>query len=343
MIGKSMPPALDVLLGQMRERYDASRLPGFLRWWRKELLACVPAALRGRMSTQRTPVALQWPLHQAHGVTPGRAVTLLLAPGETLLCTLQLPRQAAANLRAVVGYELDKHTPFNADQLYFDVRAQAVDTPGWLDVQLLVIPRARLDLVLQQAQAEGIRVVRVDALDAAGQAYAMNLMPAPQRAPQAQRVQHLRYGFGAAIALLLVVSLGTWLGNREQALHEMQAQVAQLRGRALQVDAMRKQVLARAETDRALQSQGSERQTSVALLNLLTTCLPADTWLDQLELRADASVRLSGASRQASSLPGQLARCAGLTQASFQGGLQPDRETGLERFTLVAQRRQPGA
>lgn len=343
MKGKSMPPALDVLLGQLRARYGASPLPGFMRWWGKELLACVPAALRQRVTTQRTPLALSWPLAEPHGVPPGRGVTLLLAPGEALLCTLQLPRQAAANLRSVVGYELDKHTPFSADQLYFDVRAQAATTPGWLQVQLLVIPRARLDLVLQQAQAEGIQVVRVDALDAAGQPYAMNLMPAPQRDRQAQRVQRLRYGFGAAIGLLLVLSLGTWLGNREQALHAMEAEVAQLRGRALQVDAMRKQVLARAETERALQGQGSERQTSVALLNLLTTCLPADTWLEQLELRADASVRLSGASRQASSLPGQLAQCAGLTQASFQGGLQPDRDTGLERFTLVAQRRQPGA
>lgn len=344
MKGKSRPlPAFDTLLGQLRERYAASPLPRFLGWWRDELLACVPAALRERVTTQRTPLQVPWPLTGQHGIAPERAVTLLLAPGQALLCPLRLPRQAGANLRAVVGYELDKYTPFTAQQLYFDVRAQAADTPGWLDVQLLVIPRERLDQVVQQAQAEGLQVTRVDALDAAGQPYTMNLMPAHARDREAQRMQRLKGAFAAAVGLLLVVCLVTWLGNREQALLDMQAEVAQLRGRALQVDAMRKQVLARAETDRALQRQGRERQTSVALLNQLTTCLPADTWLEQLELRADASVRLSGASRQASSLPGQLARCAGLDQASFQGGLQPERDTGLERFTLVAQRRPPGA
>ncbi|EGH49288.1 fimbrial assembly, partial [Pseudomonas syringae pv. pisi str. 1704B] len=44
---------------------------------------------------------------------------LLLPPSAVLLQTLQLPAAAARNLSTVVGYELDRFTPFDAGQLYF--------------------------------------------------------------------------------------------------------------------------------------------------------------------------------------------------------------------------------
>jgi general secretion pathway protein L len=141
---------------------------------------------------------------------------------------------------------------------------------------------------------------------------------------------------------LLLIAV-TWVGNREQKLADMNEQVAQLRVRAMEVDAMRTQLQKRTEMETTLGLQNARKQTSVELLNELTSCISADTWLDQLDVRADGTVIVSGLSRKASALTSELMRCVSLDRAEFQGGIQPEHNSDMERFNIQAYRRVPGA
>ena len=49
-------------------------------------------------------------------------VRLVLTPEQALLKTITLPLATEENLREVVGFELDRHTPFTPDQAYYDVQ-----------------------------------------------------------------------------------------------------------------------------------------------------------------------------------------------------------------------------
>jgi len=73
--------------------------------------------------------------------------TVFCIPAERVLTrTLSLPAAAEDNLRQVLSFEMDRQTPFKADQIYFDSRVLGRDASGRnLQVELVLLPRAQLD------------------------------------------------------------------------------------------------------------------------------------------------------------------------------------------------------
>ena len=132
------------------------------RLWLTELRACVPAWLALHEPPEQR---WHWPLSEPVASAPGNARhVLVLAADAVLLQTIHLPVAAARNLSAVVGYELDRYTPFEADRLYFVAR-QERRTPTQLQVTLVAILRERLDQILSDCAALGLQPHRVDVGD----------------------------------------------------------------------------------------------------------------------------------------------------------------------------------
>ena len=103
-----------------------------------------------------------------------------------------------STLTTVVGYELDRFTPFDADQLYFVAR-QERRTPTHLKVTLVAILRERLDQILLDCAALGLQPHQVDV-----HGLGIDLLPAPLRPRLLQHAAtpafgqrfKLRQGFG---------------------------------------------------------------------------------------------------------------------------------------------------
>ncbi|KAA2226164.1 type II secretion system protein GspL [Pseudomonas brenneri] len=330
-------PLIDSFADRLWRHWNNTPLSTFFMWWRTELLSCVPLWLRARVGAQQLPEVLHWPLQESLHFEVNRPVVILLPADQGLLCHVQMPLQVARNLKSVLAFELDKYTPFTAEQIYFDTLVISPETHEMLQVSLVVIARSRVDEIVLQAQALGLQVAGVDMMDEGRRAQGINLLPAPHRANRVRRMMHITYGLTIGISLITLLILTTWLANREHVLEEMRQQVASLRSQAMEVDEIRKQLSTRTEMENTLDLQNRQKQTSVSFLKQLTVCIPPDTWLEQLETRADGSITFSGLSRHANALPAALISCAGLAKAVFQGGIQPDRESGLERFTIMAQ------
>ena len=68
--------------------------------------------------------------------------------------TLDLPLAAAENLREVLTFEMDRQTPFTADQVYFDYQiVQRDNTNGRISVEMTAVHRADVDTAIQRAAA----------------------------------------------------------------------------------------------------------------------------------------------------------------------------------------------
>lgn len=330
-------PLIDAFADQLLRHWNKTPLSTFFIWWRTQLLSCVPLRLRARVGSHQLPEMLHWPLQESLLFEVNRPIVILLPADQGLLCHLQMPLQAARNLKSVLAFELDKYTPFTSEQIYFDTLVLPSEAHEMLQVSLVVMVRSRVDEIVSSVQALGLQVVGVDVMDEAGRARGINLLPKPHRANGLRRMKHITYGLAIGIALITLLILTTWLASREKVLDEMYQQVASLRNQAMEVDGIRKQLSTRTEMENALDLQNRQQQTSVSLLKQLSACIPPDTWLEQLETRVDGSITFSGLSRHANALPAALISCAGLEKAAFQGGIQPDRESGLERFTIMAQ------
>ena len=103
------------------------------------------------------------------------AIVFLLPAGQVLRRNLRLPAAAADRLRAVVGYEIDRQTPFEASQVSYDIRELGSAGEGLLQVELVAWPLRQLDGWRAQIGAWADVLAGVDAIDALQKSYSDGL------------------------------------------------------------------------------------------------------------------------------------------------------------------------
>ena len=222
----------------------------------------------------------------AGGAAP--QVIVALSPRASLRKTLTLPAALEDHLHQSLAYDLDRHTPFKAEELYFDAAIVDRDaTHNALRVDLAAARRSIVDSVLRQAESFGARVIAV-VVDPPARAAAsrLNLLPEDRRLPAThwKRWQVALPAALVALGALAALYLPIWQSREEViALHRM---ADEARGRATASDALRSELERRTgEYNFALERKYAF-PGAVQVLDDVTRILPDDTWLTQFELRA---------------------------------------------------------
>ncbi len=302
------------------------------RAWLTELRACVPRWLTLREPPEHIH---HWPLTEPVVAGHARQV-LMLGTDAVLRHTVQLPLAAARNLRAVVGYELDRYTPFAAEHLYFVAR-QERRTATHIEVTLVAVLRERLDPILSDCAALGLHPHRVDVAH-----LGIDLLPAPLRPRQRPLGKDLQRCLPWLCGAMLIAAMLLWLSDRQRVLDAMHVSVEQQKAQVAKVHALRQQLLDTRGAAQYLTRRKLAQPPLAALLDDLSRCLPADTWLDQLEVK-DGEISISGQSAKASALITRIKDCRSLENARFEGVIQPDARSGKDQFALRAHVRQEAA
>lgn len=308
--------------------------------WLHELRGVLPDAVRQRLEAGPKIRFLAWPLPASLPTLPARNVLLL--PAEAVMTRpLSLPLIATRNLDTVLGFELDKHTPFSASELYFATRVISRDKHT-AQVLLVSVLRDRLQAMLAHCQAHGVTLHGIDACDEHGQPLGVELLPREAR-PASGPTHAGRRWLALLLLGLTVSSMLLWLDTRQTLLADMQAAVAEQRQQVDQLQRLRSELTNTRGAAQYLAQRKAAQPTLTRMLADLTDCLGADTWLEQLEVSDSGEVVISGQSARASDLIGRVKQCHSLVDARFQGIIQPDAESGKERFSLRAQLRQEAA
>ncbi|TWI56678.1 general secretion pathway protein L [Pseudomonas duriflava] len=341
------PAALRPALNALQAQWEASVFPRFFGWWLGELRACLPSRLREVIERGdeeqivrwendelwlQTPTGLQ-PYHSAS--VQGRCV-LLLTTRQALVRTISLPSAAAQDLTAALAFELDRHTPFKANQVYYAFRRWPSPPRQSLKLTLAVATRERVDALLERASQYDVQLSAIDVQMQDGTRLGVNLLP-----PERRQVRHdprrlLNRSLAVLTVILALVTLQLWLHNREAVLNTMQQEVTRLRNEAREIDELRQQLQNGLGATHYLTDRKRSTPALSVMLSELTHCLPKDTWLSEMSVESDGQVNLAGQSQRASVLIGELKKCPSLTGAQFQGVIQPDENTGKERFYLLA-------
>ncbi|WP_017463840.1 PilN domain-containing protein [Dyella ginsengisoli] len=366
---QSLRPSLE----RARRAWRGSPLPAFLAWWGGELRALLPVRMRqtlasgadwhllehrdGHWSVRRAGepgLLAQWPddgdptiqqqaLRQALAAVDPQdlRLALCLPASAGLRRTLALPLAARDNLAQVVGFEIDRQTPFRAEQVATDVRELARPVgEGRFAVELIALPRTTLDPLLERLAALRIRVDAVDLLDGDARVGA-NLLPPAQRPRRVDPRARMNLALGAACVVMVGLVLGQWLHNRRLALDAMQAQVDAMHGEAQQVALLRQQLQDNAGAAGFLARKKKDTVPVLALLDELTRRLPDSAWLERFSIDSNGHLGFQGQATQAAKLVDALKDDPLIRDVGFQGSIQADPTTGKERFYLVANVRTP--
>ena len=367
-----MNPVIDRQLARLRTRLAKTPLPGYFAWWGRQLVACLPARWRALVEERSESLLLDlrgdemivWRERADHASEYARIArtlpseaqgaefqrlraviddpsvrTIFVIPAERVLQrTLSLPAAAEDNLRQVLAFEMDRQTPFKADQIYFDSRVLGRDASGRnLLVELVLLPRAQLDQEIGALPAGASALDGVDAWRAApgGERRQINLLPQERRARRRDMRLPLNLGLIALAVVLLFVNMDESLTNRAAAVESMRAEVEKSNVDARQVAALRKTLADSVAGANFLSDKKRNSPLTVAVLDDLSRRLPEDTFLERLQIE-NGEIQLQGQAKEAAKLISLLGSSGCLGDPRLQGQIQPDARTGKERFQITA-------
>ncbi len=342
-------------------------LRGFLGWWGAGLAQWLPARVRAALAARRDRLLLvpqgdelllrRWHEGQAKDLTslplplPADRDALdgvlreslaelprwlLLPAAQGLRRGLTLPAAARDRLRAVLGFEVERQTPFSADAVLFDGRLLGERGDGSLQAELVVVPRQRFDAVATRLGGLGARLAGIDLADAEDRALGVNLLPPAQRHRRRDPWRWLNLVLALAALLALVLGLRQLLDNRRDAATQLQATIAKRQAQAQGISAARQRVVDAVEGERFLRGLRNDRPSTVEIMEALAQRIPDGTYLEKLSVEG-GQLTLIGLSNQAAALVGQLEGAPQWTSAALSGALQTDPRMRMDRFTVVAQ------
>jgi general secretion pathway protein L len=261
---------------------------------------------------------------------------LLLPAASGLRRRMGLPAAAAERLRDVVGFEIDRQTPFAADAVAFDARVLGRrESDGQLDVELVAVPRQVLDPQLAALGPLAAGLAGIDVAAADGTALGVNLLPPSQR----RRQRDPATVWNVALVLLAVVAVTAllWqlLDNRRAAAATLEQAIAAQADAGRRAAAQRQQLTRLVEGQAFLDRKRAQRPPTVEVIDELTRRLPDHTYLEKLSI-TDDQLMLIGLSSKAAGLISQLQGARQWRSPALAGALQPDPDSGRDRFTLTA-------
>ncbi len=279
----------------------------------------------------------QWRRRFAEEAAKADETILFLPPGLLLVREISLPLATAPNLNNVLQFEMDRYTPFKAEQVYYGFRILQRDLKAQtLLVRVALITRQRLDPILNTFANLGMSpTVVAPAAEASNTLYSMNLLPKALQGSRSNRQQLVARG--RMLLSLLAVALLCWLPlyYQAQAISSLETEMEQPRIQAEKARAVNEQINALTQSQGFLERKRSSTVSNLMLLNELTEVLPDHTWISNLQVD-DTSVRLQGESREASALISVLESTQYLRNVRFSSPVTLNARTTKERFAIVA-------
>jgi general secretion pathway protein L len=353
-------------LHPFRVRYAApmlERCHAAWSWWSREMLAILPASARDAIARRRQKLfiepeaaALRLGLGAADGmrelfslpldgavdgdarIPRGVQQSILLMPaGKVLVRALTLPLAAEENLREVLGFEMDQHTPFTADQVYYDyiVRNRSLERRE-INVDLVYSPRREVDALLDAIGAHGIDVDVVTSRSRDGtNLRSVNLLPQEKRRSWRLFEHRLNIALAGVCAALLAVAIALPIAGKDRAIVEAEALVEAAAGEAREGNKIRRDLERLAAASRFLYEKKQGEIMAVEVLNEVSRILPDHTWLTRVDLAGD-QLQLQGQSEASSSLIAIVEASPLFENAAFASPVVQVPGTESDRFLLSA-------
>ena len=366
---------------RFRDMARRSGLAGFWQWWRGELAALVPSAPRAAIARRRMrPVlvfagdrATLWRAVNEEGqpvMQPSREVSLAddddgsaamaslprtgraprvvvsLVPQDCLRKRLTLPAAVEENLAQALAYDLDRHTPFKPEELYFD--ASVIDrnpARGTITVDLAAARRTAVDPALKHVAAWGAEVVAVvpDTPANAGQSR-LNLLPREMRTTRPLMRRFDVWVPIVLLGLLAIAAAAIPLWQKRHYVQQLDLETNDARARAAVSENLRTVLNARVGDYNFALERKYAFPGALAVVDTVSRILPDDTWLTQFEIKTLAKgketqrdVMLRGETANAGRLVQLFEESQMFTQAAQRGPTTKIQPGPGEIFDLGAQ------
>jgi general secretion pathway protein L len=339
-------------------------LAEFLTWWGQNLLSLVPEAVRARAAGRSEALLLDIvppssvTLFRRYGGEESKIASLaiddgfaeafarylpqglagvrllLRLPGEMVLeRNVTLPLAAERELENVVGYDMERLTPFTAAEVFWGVSPMLRDKGrGKITALLSIVPRAAIEPVMARLAAIGVRPQALEIAASEGAA-APRQIRLDHDLAQAADGRWRRLGVPVAAALLVFALISPFL-RQAVILHDFTAEEEALHPRLAEVTALRAKINGDGGGD-AVAAENRRAGDALAALAALTEILPADSYLTDLTMR-ERKIEVTGLSKAAAKLIGVMSDDPRLRNPAFSAPVTRSEPLKRDEFTIHA-------
>lgn len=271
-------------------------------------------------------------------------VRLVLTADQALVNKITLPLATEENLRDVVGFELDRHTPFTPDQAYYDVQIVRRDPQNEkITILLAVASKSEVAALVDTLRQAGLTCTAIGVSDAvAGDAASLDLQPAfdkpPRRLSRMHRINLGLLGLAAVLAFVAVI-LPIW--QKREAVRGLIPQ-AEKAGTEFRIsERVYTEYVKLAAEYNFLVTRKHAVYPVLSVLEELARAFPDTTWVQKLDIKVNGKVReviLLGEAQSASKVIENLEQSPlSLFQNSKQQSQTTRTQPNIERFHVSAE------
>jgi general secretion pathway protein L len=340
-------------------------MTSLITWWTEQMRDLVPASLRSFMGRSWRPALIavtdtadpsqitlllrsrggETPLgrHQLDGsslqdavarLPRARRMTVILKTSADLLLEQEiiLPLQAERDLKRVVAYEMDRLTPFRADQVLWTYLAGKRDVSrNRLHLRVTVIPRKRLEPLLASLRQVGLVPTQIEAGHSGA---TQRVIPLAQdqetRSWIGPRVEAYALGLCGVLA---VTAIALPFVLQSFALSALDERIEAIKPQVAETERLRKAIASSAATANAIVAAHNQVGAPLQTIALLTDVLPDDTYLTSLSLR-QRKLAIAGRSAAAARLIGAMAAHPLIHNPAFVAPVIRDETNGGQMFSI---------
>ena len=263
-----------------------------------------------------------------------RAVRLRLPSACLLEQILLLPLGAERDLARVLGYEIDRVTPFTVDEIFWRFAIEQRDRAnGRLKVRLSLVPKAPWQSLLAALRDAGVAATAVEIRREGASTYCIELDR--ERSQRDIWAHRRRVGLAALCGGLAVLAIVLPFVLQAAALHSLDQQIADLRPAVARAEALRQQITNGTTGIDVMAAEQARTGDALAVLAAVTTALPDDTYLTSLSLR-QGHLSLGGQSGAAARLISALSDSGLIRNAAFDAPITRADQTRVDLFSIRA-------
>jgi general secretion pathway protein L len=262
------------------------------------------------------------------------AAVLRIAPDLFLKRDAVVPMVAECDLRRVIGYDMDRLTPFQADEVFWTCLITKRDIErNRLHVHVTIVPKARIQAMWDALQRSGVVPSRIEAAGAASGLPAIPLVEArTTRGWLGPRTD--TYAL-AGCAVLALIAIALPFGLQSIARSAFDARIDAVRPQIALAEGLRKKIANSATATAATAAARGQVGSPLRYIASLTDVLPDDTFLTSISLR-QRKLTIGGKSAGAARLIGAMAANPLIHDPTFAASVIRDETNGGETFSIRA-------
>ena len=334
----------------------------FLEWWGGQLRDLVPAhwltqpggadaliadvSVPGILTMRRRRGGMEQRLTELHGDDAGspglraavagrprgEPVLLRVAPAIVLERAVSLPLAAERDLVRVLGYEMERLTPFAASELVWDHLVLLRDRArGRINLRLTMVQLAAVAQPMAMLQGLGVVPAALEAAMPDG----MRVLKLTHEGRPAQARLSIR---SLAIAAGVLAALAIASPFLRQALHlaALRAQMDSMAPRIAQVEALRQRIAGSSAGGDAVAAETRRLGDTLEAIAALTEVLPDDSYLTEFTMR-ERKMTMAGLGASAPRLISGLSADPRLRSPAFTAPVTKSETNHLDVFAIRAE------